>query len=125
MIVLKDYLSLKKGDVISFSIKGSGVICITVENREIDVPFYGNDKGRFCKDNPAPKMFGIHIKDYIPNIHFKWVKESVGNFTAIELKIPSIPKDLTKHLANLYNQNDWEQLCIQKTINEFKQQNII
>ena len=125
MIVLKDYLSLKKDDVISFTIEGSGVICIDVKNREIDVVFYGNEKGRWGKDNPAPKMFGIDSKDYIPNIHFKWVKEFVGTFTAIELKMPNIPKDLTKHLANLYNQNDWEQICIQKTIEEFKKQGII
>jgi hypothetical protein len=125
MIVLKDYLSLKKDDVISFSTKGSSLICIDVENREIDVAFYGNDKGRFCKDNPAPRMFGIDIKDYIPNKHFKWIKEKVGVFTAIELKMPSIPIDLTKHLVELYNQNDWEQICIQKIIDEFKQQGII
>ena len=125
MIVLKDYLSLKKGDIISFSIKGSGVICIDVENREIDVPFYGNDKGKWGVGNPAPPRILKGSLDYIPNIHFKWVKEFVGSFTAIELKMPSVPKDLTKYLQCLYSQNDWEQLCIQKTINEFKQQGII
>jgi len=125
MIVLKDYLSLKKGDIISFHTKGSGIICISVENREVDVPFYGNEKGLWSKDNPAPRTTERNSLNYIPNVHFKWVKEFVGTFTAIELKMPSVPKDLTKHLCNLYNQNDWEQICIQKTISEFKVQGVI
>jgi hypothetical protein len=125
MIVLKDYLSLKKGDIISFHTKGSGIICISVENRETDVPFFGNEKGRWGKDNPSPRTTERGSLDYTPDVHFKWVKEFVGTFTAIELKMPSVPKDLTKAYCNLYSQNDWEQICIQKTINEFKEQGVI
>jgi len=124
-LVLKDFLALKEGDIISFSTGSSNTIYITVENREIDVVFYGNDKGRWGKDNPAPKSGNNPVTGYKPNIHFKWVKEKVAPFTAIEFKMPHCPKDLTKHLMSLYSQHDWEQVCIQKIIEDFEKQGVL
>ena len=122
-LVLKDFLSLKEGDIISFS-RSSNVIYVTVGNREIDVQFYGNDKGRWGKDNPCPKSGDNAAMDYKPNVHFKWVKEKVNPFTAMELKMPQCPKDLTKHLVSLFSQSEWEQVCIKKIIEDFEKQGV-
>lgn len=125
-IVLKDFLSLKEGDVISFSTGGSNTIYITVENREIDVPFYGNDKGRWGGDNPFPRTNSEISKiEYVPNVHFKWIKEKVNSFTAMELKMPSCPKDLTSHLKMLYNSYEWGKVCVQKVIEDFEKQGVL
>lgn len=124
-VVLKDFLSLKKGDIISFSNNGCNIIYITVENRGIDVPFYGNDKGRWGRDNPAPKSGNNPVTDYKPNVHFKWVKETLPPFVLIELKMPQRPKDLTKHLMFLYSEVEWQQMCMQKVINDLENQGVI
>jgi hypothetical protein len=124
-LVLKDFLSLKEGDIISLSTGSSNTIYVTVMNREIDVAFYGNDKGRWGKDNPSPKSGNNPVIDYKPNIHFKWVKESVAPFTAMEFKMPQCPKDLTKHLMSLYSGVEWEQMCMQKIIDDLEKQGVI
>ena len=63
MIVLKDYLSLKKGDIISFHTKGSDIICISVESREVDAPFYGNEKGRHPYEC-LPRLNHLEYRSY-------------------------------------------------------------
>lgn len=123
--VKKDFLSLKEGDVISFSTGSINVIYVMVYNREIDVPFYGNEKGKWGKDNPFPKSLPDHIRDYKPNIHFMWVKKKVNPFTALELKMPDCPNDLTKHLTSLYSQHEWGQVCVRKVIEDFQKQGVL
>lgn len=123
--VKKDFLSLKEGDIISFSTGSGNNIYVTVQNREIDVPFYGNEKGKWDKTNPCPKSGSDSARDYKPNVHFMWVKEKVIPFPALELKMPHCPKDLTKHLMSLYSQHEWEQVCIQKIIEDFEKQGVL
>jgi hypothetical protein len=122
-LVLKDFLSLKQGDVINLHIS-SNIIYVIVGNREIDVTFYGNDKGKWGKDNPAPKS-NNSVTDYIPNIHFKWVKEKLLPFTAMEFSMPKCPKDLTKHNMYVYSGSEWERICMQKVIDDLKNYGVI
>lgn len=124
-LVLKDFLALKEGDVISFSTNGSNKIYVNVKNREIDVVFYGNDKGRWGIGNPAPKSGNNIVEDYKPGVHFKWVKESVAPFHAMEFMMPQCPKDLTKHLMSLYSGVEWQHICMQKVIGDLESQGVI
>jgi hypothetical protein len=124
-LVLKDFLTLQKGDVISLY-TGSNNILIEVINRTIDVPFYGNEKGRWGKENPMPKSIrNASVQDSLPNVHFIWVKEKVAPFTALEFKMPHCPKDLTKHLTTLYSGAEWQKICIQKIIDDLESQGVI
>ena len=125
-LVLCDFLSLKEGDIISLSTNGDKSIFVTVWNRKIDVPFYGNDKGKWSKENPCPKtQHNLHITEYKPNIHFKWVKENVPPFTVMEFKIPPVPKDLTKHVTGLYNYEEWINVNIDKIIKDLEYSKVI
>lgn len=124
-LVLKDFLSLQKGDIISLYTM-SDKITISVLNRTIDVPFYGNQLGRWGKENPMPKSIrNASVQDSLPNVHFIWVKEKVAPFTALEFKMPNCPKDLTKHLRSLYSGAEWQNMCIQKIIDDLESQGVI
>jgi hypothetical protein len=121
-LVLRDFLSLMEGDIIDFRIGDVNTILVSVGNRKRDVPFYGNDKGKWSKDNPPPsKSYGNNI----PNVHFQWAKESIAEFTAMEFRMPECPKDLTKHLTLLYTQYEWREVCMQKVIEDLENQGVI
>jgi hypothetical protein len=124
-VVKKDFLTLLKGDVITFSINMDNVISLSVENREIDVPFYGNKNGSWGKNNPIPKGMGVlDVKKYKPNTHFIWVKEPVEPFTVMEFKIPSRPKNLKMHMRSLYSGDKWNKIYTRKIINDLKSQGV-
>lgn len=124
-LVLKDFLALKEGDIISLTSNGYNTFYVSVDNREIDVPFYGNDKGRWGKDNPSPRSGNNPVTDYKPNVHFMWVKEKIVPFTAMEFKMPPCPRDLTKHITYMYSGDEWMQICRDKIISDLESQGVI
>lgn len=100
--VLKDFLSLQKGDIIEISFFGTDSFSFNVVN------------GRF-----------LDVKEYIkfpnPPINDKrytWVKQEQQPFEALYFKVPQVPKDLSQEYTDLYTQFQWVQLCKDKYIKE-------
>ena len=100
--VLKDFLTLQKGDI-------------------IEISFFGNDNLSF---NVVSGRF-LDVKEYIkfpnPPINGKkyiWLKKEQQPFEALTFKVPNVPKDLSQEFKDLYSQCEWVQLCKDKYIKE-------
>lgn len=123
-LVLKDFMALKEGDIISFTSDGYRNIYIKVRNRQRDIPFYGNKDGKWSKENPPPNKGRLTI-DYKPNIDFIWIKEEVESFTAMEFKMPECPSDPTKSLSYICSPIEWNKRCLEQVIKDLESIKII
>ena len=84
IIIKKDFLNLLKGDIVTISTDGDGRIYFNVENRTRKVRFYGNENGKWGKDNPYSKANG--------KPEFMLIDEPIGYKTIIEFGYIPFPE---------------------------------
>ncbi len=112
-IVKKDFLNLIAGDEISISTDSDRRIYFTVENRTNKERFYGDENGRWGVNNPLPK-------NRINN-PFVLVDEFVGRKNLICFGyIPPRPKHPTKETCYADNTDNWNELWVERIINDLK-----
>lgn len=100
--VLKDFLTLQKGDIIETTFFGNNNLSFyVVSGRFLDIKEYI----KF----PNPPTNG---KKYI------WIKKEQQPFEALTFKVPNVPKNLNEEFRDLYSQYEWVKLCKDKYIKE-------
>jgi hypothetical protein len=100
--VLKDFLSLKKNDIVKVTTFSTDIISLyVIDGRLLDTKEY--------IEFPKPPING---KQYV------WGKKKQQPFEALTFKTPSVPQDLTQEFRNLHSQQAWVEICIEKYINE-------
>jgi hypothetical protein len=110
-IVKKDFCNLLEGDEIDITIDMDGRIYFNVSNRKQMIRYYGNDKGKWGKDNPAPRS----------GPSFKLIEENIPEFTVMVFnKIPPRPHHPTKELYYADNTENWETKWMIKIINDLE-----
>lgn len=107
-IVLKDFATLYKGDIINVYTFGHNEFSFYVENRLVEYKECVLFKDR-VKDSPK----------YI------WKQKLQQPFNVMTFIAPSCPVNKDVEFSNLYSQNDWVRLCINKTINDFESIGVI
>jgi hypothetical protein len=113
-IVKKDYLPFIKGDIVTISQYTSNNSISFSVDREIDVVFHGNEKGRWSVENRPKKGDKMYF--------FK--KELQPRKTVLELTIPQVPKDTVNYYENcipnsLYNGMEWSKICMNQAIQNY------
>ena len=110
IIIKKDFLNLLKGDIVTISTDSDGRIYFSIENRTRKVRFYGNENGKWNKENP--------YKEGMPK--FILIDEPIGYKTVIEFgyipyKEPH-PTQEFRFADDSKSTEDW----IDKIINDLK-----
>ena len=112
IIIKKDFLNLLKGDIVTISTDGDGRIYFDVENRTRKVRFYGNENGKWGKDNPYSKANG--------KPEFMLIDEPIGCKTIIEFGYIPFPEphptENCKFAVGSKTTEDW----ISKILNDLK-----
>ena len=115
IIIKKNFLNLIKGDIISISTDSDRRIYFSVENRTQKVRLYGNEKGKWGKDNPYKKGLS----------EFMIIDEPVGYKTVIEFGyIPPMEPHQTDKMRfadDSLDTNDW----INKILDDLKTVGVI
>lgn len=110
IIIKKDFLNLLKGDIVTISTDGDGRIYFNVENRTNKVRFYGNENGKWDRENPYKKG----------NPEFMLIDEPIGYKTVIEFGYIPFPEphptENMKFADNSKTTEDW--IC--KVLNDLK-----
>ena len=86
IIIKKDFLNLFKGDIVTISTDGDRRIYFNVENRTRKVRFYGNENGKWGKDNPYSKAKEKGQPE------FMLIDEPIGYKTVIEFGYIPLPE---------------------------------
>jgi len=109
-LVVKDFLSLVKDDIISFSLDDSNVVISS--NRLIEYELSGNKNGRWSSENPYIKGTNlISIQTKQATIHFTLIIGKLSNIYSKDIN-PTIRSSKMIQLRN----EDYKNKCINDLI---------